>query len=63
MAARGKTPTPVAAANRDANVAALESRLQEKFGTKVQLRYRQGKGALEIRFFNDADMERIEDSA
>ena len=58
-AAQGKARSPVPAANRDANVAALENRLQEKFGTKVHLRYRQGKGALEIRFFNDADLERI----
>ncbi|MBC8003136.1 MAG: hypothetical protein H7X97_11170, partial [Opitutaceae bacterium] len=44
---------------RDAHVADLESKLQERFGTKVQLRYRRGKGALEIRFFNDDDLERI----
>ncbi len=44
---------------RDAHVAALESRLQERFGTKVNLRYRQGKGAVEIRFFNDDDLDRI----
>ena len=34
-------------------------KLQEKFGTKVQLRYRQGKGSVDIRFFNDDDLERI----
>ena len=44
---------------RDAHVADLENKLQERFGTKVQLRYRRGKGALEIRFFNDDDLERI----
>lgn len=44
---------------RDAHVADLETKLQERFGTKVQLRYRRGKGALEIRFFNDDDLERI----
>ena len=57
--AKGKSPTPLAAVNRDANLVALENRLREKFGTKVQLRYHQGKGALEIRFFNDADLDRI----
>ena len=45
--------------SRDAHVVMLEGKLREKLGTRVQLRYRQGKGALEIRFFNDADLERI----
>jgi ParB family chromosome partitioning protein len=44
---------------RDAHVADLENKLQERFGTKVSLRYRQGKGALEVKFFNDDDLERI----
>ena len=37
----------------------LEGKLRERFGTKVQLRYRQGKGALEIKFFNEDDLQRI----
>jgi ParB family chromosome partitioning protein len=41
------------------HVADLENRLRERFGAKVQLRYKQGKGALEIRFFNDDDLDRI----
>ena len=45
--------------NRDAHVVDIESRLRVRFGTKVQLRYRQGKGSVEVRFFNDADLERI----
>jgi len=49
--------TPVVA--RDAHVAALESRLRERLGTKVSLRYRAGKGAIEVRFFNDDDLERV----
>jgi ParB family chromosome partitioning protein len=44
---------------RDTHVVALENKLRERFGTKVQLRYRQGKGALEIRFFNEDDLQRI----
>lgn len=52
----GRTTEPLA---RDAHIADVENRLQERFGTKVQLRYRQGKGALDIRFFNDEDLERI----
>jgi len=43
----------------DAHVAELENRLRERFGTKVHLRYSQGKGAVEILFFNDDDLERI----
>ncbi len=45
--------------NRDAHVVDLETRLRERFGAKVQLRYRQGKGAVEVRFFSDAELERI----
>ncbi len=43
----------------DAHVANLETRLRERLGTKVRLRYAQGKGALEISFFSDAELERI----
>ena len=40
-------------------MANLEDRLREKFGTKVQLRYAAGKGAVEISFFSDEELERI----
>jgi ParB family transcriptional regulator, chromosome partitioning protein len=43
----------------DAHVAALQNKLQERLGSKVLLRYRKGKGAIEVRFFNDDDLERI----
>ncbi len=43
----------------DANVAELENRLRERFGTKVRLKYSQGKGSLDIAFFSDDDLERI----
>ena len=43
----------------DPNVGNVENRLRERLGTKVQLRYRQGKGSLEIRFFSDDELERI----
>lgn len=46
---------------RDAHVTALEGRLRERFGTKVQLRYRRGRGAVEIRFFSDDELDRILD--
>jgi len=56
---RGRAGLVKGALMRDAHVADLESKLQERFGTKVSLRYRQGKGALEVKFFNDDDLERI----
>lgn len=43
----------------DAHVADLENRLRERLGTKVQLRYAHGKGALEVSFFSDAELERL----
>jgi ParB family chromosome partitioning protein len=43
----------------DVHIAALQSKLQDRFGTKVSLKYRKGKGAVEIRFFGDDDLERI----
>jgi ParB family chromosome partitioning protein len=54
-------PGAASSAQRDANLAALENRLRERFGTKVMLRYRHGKGALEIRFFSDDELERLLD--
>jgi len=47
------------AAPADAHVQDLENRLRERVGTKVQLKYKNGKGALELRFFSDADLERL----
>jgi ParB family chromosome partitioning protein len=52
----GKT-TPLGI--RDPNVSNVENRLRERLGTKVNLRYRQGKGSVEIRFFSDDELERI----
>lgn len=43
----------------DANALDLQVRLQHRFGTKVGLRYRKGKGAITIHFMNDDDLERI----
>ena len=51
--------TKTAPISKDAHVAAIENRIRERVGTKVNLRYSKGKGAVEIRFFNDADLERI----
>lgn len=43
----------------DVHINDLQNRLQEKFGTKVALRYKHGKGSVEIRFFNDDDLDRV----
>ena len=43
----------------DAHVRDLENRLRERLGTKVQLKYRNGKGAVDIRFFSDDELERL----
>jgi ParB family chromosome partitioning protein len=50
---------PLTPATRDVHVASLENQLRERLGTKVQLRYEQGKGSLEITFFSDSDLERV----
>jgi ParB family chromosome partitioning protein len=52
-------PGSAAPLNRDAHVSSLEDQLRERLGTKVHLRYAQGKGAVEITFFSDAELERI----
>jgi ParB family chromosome partitioning protein len=52
-------PAGPAVMTRDAHVASLEDRLRERLGTKVHLRYARGKGALEISFFSDDDLERL----
>jgi ParB family transcriptional regulator, chromosome partitioning protein len=54
-----KTGNGKIVSNRDTHVVSLENKIRERFGTKVALRYKAGKGALEIRFFNDNDLVRI----
>ena len=55
----GSGGATAARAIHDSNVAELESKLRDRFGTKVQLKYRQGKGALEVHFFSDDELDRI----
>ena len=50
---------PPAPPPRDAHVTSLENQIRERLGTKVRLRYAQGKGALEVAFFSDDELERI----
>jgi ParB family chromosome partitioning protein len=59
--ARGTHEKPAAklTITKDAHVASLEDRLRERLGTKIHLRYAQGKGSLEISFFSDDELERV----
>ncbi len=43
----------------DVHVTNIETHVRERLGTKVRLRYAAGKGALEIAFFSDDELERI----
>lgn len=43
----------------DPHVSDLENRLRERLATKVSLRYSKGRGALEIRFASDDELERV----
>jgi len=43
----------------DAHISDLENKLRERLGTKVQLKYKNGKGAVDIRFFSDDELERL----
>jgi ParB family transcriptional regulator, chromosome partitioning protein len=59
---QGQTPSlggKKAAISIDAHVQDLENKLRERFGTKVQLRYKAGKGKVEIQFFSDDELERV----
>jgi ParB family chromosome partitioning protein len=55
----GSSAKPTTPLTRDAHVANLEDQLRQRLGTKVNLRYAQGKGAVEIAFFSDAELERV----
>jgi len=50
----GRSPLPP-----DAHVANLETKIRERLGTKVSLRYAHGKGSLEIKFYSDAELEGV----
>ncbi len=54
-------PQPKPAVAPDAHVLDLQNRLQQRFGSKVQIRYRKGKGAITVHFFTDDDLDRILD--
>ena len=52
-------PVPPPQSPQQAHTADLEDRLRQRLGTKVRLRYLDGKGALEIAFFSDPELERL----
>jgi ParB family chromosome partitioning protein len=54
----GRTP---ASGVTDPQLAALEEKLREHLGTPVRLRYRKGRGSVEIQFFSDDDLNRVLD--
>jgi ParB family chromosome partitioning protein len=56
--APASTPSPNGSSS-DPHLADLENRLRERLGTQIQLKYRAGKGALEIRFFSDDELNRL----
>lgn len=52
---------PQAGEKPDVHVADVQTKLQERFGTRVFVRYRKGKGAVDIRFGDDMELSRILD--
>ena len=46
-------------ASIEKHVADLEQKIQERLASKVSFRYQKGQGAIEIRFYNDDDLDRI----
>ncbi len=49
------TTTPL----RDVHVVDLENKLRERFAAKVVLKYKAGKGTVEVRFANDDELNRV----
>jgi ParB family transcriptional regulator, chromosome partitioning protein len=59
QAASSRNSTPRKAGSIDPHVDQIQTRLRERLGTKVEVRYRQGRGAVQIHFFNDDDLDRV----
>ena len=55
----GAAGKPAAIVPIDSNIARLEEKLRERFGTKVHLKYTHGKGAVEITFYSDDELQRV----
>lgn len=54
-----KKPTPAVATPKDLHVIDLEDRLREHFATKVALRYKSGKGSIELSYSSDDELNRL----
>ena len=59
LKAPGQTAKLAAVVPVDSNIARLEEKMRHKFGTKVHLKYAHGKGAVEITFFSDDELQRV----
>ena len=57
--ASGQAAKPAAIVPIDSNISRIEGKMREKFGTKVHIKYSQGKGAVEISFFSDDELQRV----
>ena len=55
----GKSAKKVEKAKPDPNILATEKKLSEALGTKVSLKYRDGKGKMEISYFSDDQLNDI----
>jgi len=55
----GENTKPKVIVPVDSNIARIEEKMREKFGTKVQVKYAHGKGAVEISFFSDDELQRV----
>ncbi len=52
-------PSPPVAELQDPNLRRLQEKICQRFSTKVSLKYNEGKGSVEMKFFSDEDLERI----
>jgi len=52
-------PTNLVPLTQNSHVSRIEDKIRERLGTKVQVRYAEGKGAVEISFFSDDELERV----
>jgi ParB family chromosome partitioning protein len=59
LARKRNVPRGTLKQTRDPHIEDIEERLRTKFGTKVIVDYREGKGSLKIEFYSQDDLERI----
>lgn len=51
--------SPPKPSQKDPNLMRIEEKICQRFKTKVALKYNEGKGTVELKFFSDEDLERI----